>query len=61
MVTITKVKTYNPSKVYLIKRYRCGHYYMNQTIDGKIFYKRWLSTNKSHVEYLISTGPVTLS
>ncbi len=39
----------NPRKIYLIKRYACGHYYANQTIDGKVFYRLWSKLNAKYV------------
>ena len=46
---------YDPKKVYLIKVLSNGHFYINQAVNGKIFYKRWARTTKKHVlEYLIT-------
>ena len=38
-MTITKIQDkYNSSKVWLIKRYSRGEYYLSQAIDGKRLY-----------------------
>jgi hypothetical protein len=40
-------------KVYWIKRYKDGHYYMNQGIFGKQFYRQWTRTNKAYALSLL--------
>jgi hypothetical protein len=37
---------YNPAKVWVIKRTKCGHYYVNQKIHGKMFYPKFSKTTK---------------
>jgi hypothetical protein len=50
MKKVIKLPSSNPRKVYLLKRYPCGHYYANQTIDGKVFYRRWSKLNAKYVK-----------
>jgi len=40
------------NKQYLVKRYYDGTYYINQTISGKVFYRRWTKTTASYAKYL---------
>lgn len=44
---------YNPKKIWLVRYYGCGHYFYNQEIAGKKFYKRYSKTTRKH---LISIG-----
>lgn len=37
---------WNPAKVWAITRTACGHYYTNQLINGKPFYKKRTKTTK---------------
>lgn len=46
---------WNDKKVWLIKRYKCGHYYFNQKIAGFKLNKMFLRTTKA---YLKSIGIV---
>ena len=43
---------HDKNKVYCIKRYADGHYYGNETINGKLFYKKWFRIRKSTVKML---------
>jgi hypothetical protein len=40
---------YNSSKVWVIKKTKCRHYYMNQKICGKMFYKGFQKTTLKHI------------
>lgn len=45
---VTEIKDkYNPEKIWIIKRSKCGHYYINQKICGKVFYSRFQRVTKS--------------
>ena len=38
---VTRIQDkYNPDKVWMIKRYLCGTFYVNQEIKGQKFYDR---------------------
>lgn len=37
---------YNPNKVWLIKRTKCGHYYLQQEIKCRLFYKKFTRITK---------------
>lgn len=45
---------YNPHKVWIIKHTKCGHYYLNQEIYGKLFYPKFQRTNKWHIREIIT-------
>lgn len=46
-MTITRIQDkYNPNKVWIVKRYKCGHYYVNQEICGRLFYHRFTRMKK---------------
>ena len=47
---------WNSNKVWIIKRYADGHFYLNQEINGKLFYSRWARTSRSYLEKLFSDG-----
>lgn len=41
-MTIFEVQDkYNPFKVWVIKKSKCNHYYVNQKIHGRLFYSRF--------------------
>ena len=40
------VDKYNPNKSYIIKKYKSGNYYFNQSIDGIEIYPRYQKTSK---------------
>jgi hypothetical protein len=40
------VDKYNTNKSYIIKRYKSGNYYFNQSIDGIEIYPRYEKTTK---------------
>lgn len=49
-MTIAKVvDKYNPCKVWIIKRYQSGNYFINQSISGRTFYKAFRRTTKRHL------------
>lgn len=45
--------TENENKQYLVKRTKCGHYYVNQIIHGKVWYKRWEKVTKWYLKTFI--------
>lgn len=53
-MTIIRIQDkYNPHKVWIIKRYNCGHYAVNQEICGKIFYKGFQRMTKRHINEVL--------
>jgi hypothetical protein len=44
---------YNPLKVWVVKVTKCNHYYVNQKINGRMFYKRFSKTTKRQLENAI--------
>ena len=46
MKTVYINDRYNPNKVWIIKHYTDGHYYINQSIKGMIIYKSFQRTTK---------------
>jgi len=52
MIEITSIYV-NPHKQYLVKRYADGTYYMNQAINGKLFYRRWTQTTAKYAKSLM--------
>lgn len=44
---------YSNSKVYVIKRYKCGHYYLNEEISGFLFNRRFVKTSKHWITELL--------
>lgn len=36
---------YNNNKIFLIKHYTCGHYYLNQEVRGYVFNRRYVKTS----------------
>ncbi len=59
-VYITSLQTYNPKKQYLIKQYTNGDYYVNQSVDGKLFYK-WVKISACDAHELSDTHPRQLT
>ena len=49
MKTIKIQDKYNSAKVWILTRYSCGHYAMNQEICGNRFYKRDSRTTVNHL------------
>lgn len=45
------VDIHNPNKIWLIKRYDCYHYYVNQIIFNRLVYSRYLRVSK---QFLVS-------
>lgn len=43
---------HNPDKVWLIKRYPSGNYYINQEICGRTFYDGFVRTTAKHLAEL---------
>lgn len=49
-MTITKITDkYNPHKVWVIKHYPCGHFYINQEISNRLFYKAFQRATKEFI------------
>lgn len=46
MKTVYINDRYNGNKVWIIKHYKDGHYYVNQAIKGMIMYKSFQRTTK---------------
>ncbi len=44
---------YNPNKVWLVKRYPSGNYYINQEICGRTFYHGFVRTTAKHLAELL--------
>lgn len=44
---------YNKNKVWLIKRYKDGHYYVNQEICGKIIYRSYQRMSKKYIDTVL--------
>lgn len=40
---------FNENKVWLVKRYKSGNYYINQEICGKTFYKKFVRSTAKHL------------
>jgi hypothetical protein len=56
-MTIKRIQDkYNSHKVWIIKRYNCGHYAVNQEICGKIFYKGFQRMTKRHINEVLEGG-----
>lgn len=53
MKKIEIIDKYNYDKVWIIKKYKSGHYYINQQIKDKLFYKKFQQCTK---KYLLSIG-----
>lgn len=44
-----KVDSWNSCKVWLIKHYADGHYFINQEIGGRVLYSKYQRANKSQI------------
>ena len=44
---------YNEKKVWIIKRYKDGHYYVNQEICGKIMYSSYRRMSKKYIDTIL--------
>lgn len=54
MATIKEYQDkYNNSKVWVVKRTACRHYYLNQKINGKLFYPRFQRVSLAHIKDII--------
>ena len=45
--------SYNSNKVYVIKHYKCGHYYLNEEISNFLFNRRFVKTSKHWIKELL--------
>ena len=52
MHTLTFQDKHNDHKQWIVKRYACGHFYMNQTIDGCTFYPRFVRTTRAWLQQI---------
>lgn len=53
-VGIFKVKCIdNDHKYYLIKRTKCRHYYINEELNGRVYYKKWQRIDAKYAASLI--------
>ena len=53
-VGIFKVKCIdNDQKYYLIKRTKCRHYYINEELNGRVYYKKWHRIDAKYAASLI--------
>lgn len=43
---------FNKNKVWLVKRYKSGNYYINQEICGRTFYKRFVRSTAKYLTEL---------
>lgn len=44
---------YNQNKIFLIKRYPCGHYYLNQEVCGFVFNSRYVRVSRRWIEEIL--------
>ena len=44
---------YNNDKTWVIKKTKCGHYYINQKIKGRFFYPRFQRVSLSFIHQVI--------
>lgn len=45
---------YNSNKVWLVKKYKNdNHYYLNQEVCGRIFYKKYVRVSKSWINEIM--------
>ena len=47
---------YNPNKVWVIKKTRCRHYFLNQEICGRMHNKRYVRVSKKHLLDVFTVG-----
>ena len=52
MKTIKITDYRNLDKVWIIKRYRSGNYYLNQIITGKQYYRKFIRTTKEYLQVI---------
>lgn len=54
---VFKIKDrFNEKKVWLVKRYKSGNYYINQEICGKKFYKSFVRSTAKYLTELFGEG-----
>lgn len=44
---------HNARKVWIIKRYKCGHFYVNQEICGRVFYPAYRRLTKRFITEIL--------
>jgi len=49
---------HNHDKVWIIKRYRCGHYYVNQEICGRLFYPKFQRMTKEQINSIFEEAMI---
>ena len=52
MKLVYLVDKYNPNKSYIIKKYKSGNYYFNESIDGIEIYPRYQKTTKEALKLI---------
>jgi len=52
LIKVKFIPTENPAKVYLVKRYSNGTYFINTLIKGKQFYRQWTRVKRHYANYL---------
>lgn len=57
MKTWELLDKYNPLKIWVIKRYKCGHYYVNQKICGRMYYDRFSKTTRRQLKSAVLFDP----
>ncbi len=61
-MNITRITDrYNPAKVWLIKRYPSGNYYINQEICGRTFYDGFVRTTAKRLAELFGDKKVLIN
>lgn len=53
MKVIKIVDKYNSNKIWIIKIYSCGHYYVNQEICGRLFNRSFRRLTKSFIKSIL--------
>jgi len=59
LIVIEIVDKYDDHKVWVIKKYECGHYYSNLKIKGRICYSKFIRTTKKYLCAVLGKEAVT--
>ena len=54
MEIIRVTDKFNPDKVWVIKRTKCRHFFLNQEICGRMFNSRFVRVSKKHIENIFT-------
>lgn len=46
---------YNDNKVWVIKKTDCNHYYWNQEINGRLYYKSFCRTTLKYINSVLGS------